>query len=298
MIAKVQPARQHSSSFRRLHAYLTTERDADTGEPLLRGDVVLSDNIAGLDTVAIQMEGIAFLNPRCKDALCHYELSWPPGERPREQWTVCAMYTLRKLGYQDHQYMVVAHDDKSALPHSHHGEQSSSFRRYRAPTPFRNWLTLSMPQHVVLEAKYGWAHTPGMTRWDEESKQAVPMSRSERNALRTADNNRPVPLHNLSIIRMQNLFKSYVRREVAPAVSVQTSVRDRMSRGITSIVLLSKAHLRLEKGESGGYTVLAIDHNIRVKASDVFRNNFAGKINRQNTEAALGDLDTCLNIRL
>jgi len=38
----------------------------------------------------------------------------------------------------------------------------------------------------------------------------------------------------------------------------------------------------------GGYTVLAIDHNIRVKASDVFRNNFAGKANRQNTEAALG----------
>ena len=96
MIAKVQPARQHSSSFRRLHAYLTTERDADTGEPLLRGDVVLSDNIAGLDTVAIQMEGIAFLNPRCKDALCHYELSWPPDERPtRDQWTVCALYTLR-----------------------------------------------------------------------------------------------------------------------------------------------------------------------------------------------------------
>ena len=52
--------------------------------------------------------------------------------------------------------------------------------------------------------------------------------------------------------------------------------------------LLSKVRLRLEKGESGGYTVLAIDHNIRVKASDVFRNNFAGKTNRQATEAALG----------
>ena len=33
-----------------------------------------------------------------------------------------------------------------------------------------------------------------------------------------------------------------------------------------------------------GYTVLAIDSNIRVKASDVFRNNFAGKINRRATE--------------
>ena len=77
MIAKVQPTRQHASSFRRLCKYLTEERDANTGEPLLRGDVVLSDNLAGLDTVAVQMEGIAFLNPRCKDALCHYELSWP-----------------------------------------------------------------------------------------------------------------------------------------------------------------------------------------------------------------------------
>jgi hypothetical protein len=53
-------------------------------------------------------------------------------------------------------------------------------------------------------------------------------------------------------------------------------------------ILLSKANLRLEKGETGGYTVLAIDHNIRVKASDVFRNNFAGKINRQTTESAFG----------
>jgi hypothetical protein len=49
-----------------------------------------------------------------------------------------------------------------------------------------------------------------------------------------------------------------------------------------------KAHLKLEKGESGGYTILSVDHDIRVKASDVFRNNFAGKINRQATEAALG----------
>ena len=51
---------------------------------------------------------------------------------------------------------------------------------------------------------------------------------------------------------------------------------------------LSKAHLRLEKGEKGGNTVLAIDHNIRVKPSDAFRNNFAGKANRQTSETALG----------
>ena len=44
----------------------------------------------------------------------------------------------------------------------------------------------------------------------------------------------------------------------------------------------------IASGGAIGYTVLDVDYNIRVKASDVFRNNFAGKINRQNTEAALG----------
>ena len=44
----------------------------------------------------------------------------------------------------------------------------------------------------------------------------------------------------------------------------------------------------MEKGEAGGYTVLAIDHTIRVKASDVFRHNFAGKENRKATEQLLG----------
>jgi len=154
MIAKVQPTRQHASSFKRLCKYLTAERDADTGEPLLRGDVVLSDNIAGLDTVAIQMEGIAFLNPRCKDALCHYELAWPPGERPtRQQWTDCALHTLRELGYQDHQYMVVAHDDKKHF-HIHIMVNKVHPETFKAHTPYRNWLTLDGAMRV-LEAKHG-----------------------------------------------------------------------------------------------------------------------------------------------
>ena len=49
MIGKVQPSRQNSrSSFRRLLDYLTKERDPDTGETRLRGDVVLSSNLGYL----------------------------------------------------------------------------------------------------------------------------------------------------------------------------------------------------------------------------------------------------------
>jgi len=245
----------------------------------------LSENLAGLDTVAIQMEGIAFLNPRCKDALCHYELSWPPGERPtRPQWVDSALHTLKALGYEGHQFLIVAHDDKKHF-HIHIILNKVHPETLRAPTPYRNWLTLDAAVRF-LEAKYGWAHTPGMTRWDEELKQAIPISRSERNALRSARQQPTETAAKFEHYHDEESLQTYVRREVAPHFR-QLPVRCNVTWDDLHL-LLSKAHLRLEKGQSGGYTVLAIDHNIRVKASDVFRHDFAGKINRQTTEAALG----------
>jgi hypothetical protein len=123
-------------------------------------------------------------------------------------------------------------------------------------------------------------------RWDEESKKAVLQSRSERSASRSTQQQPTGAAAQFEHYQDQESFQSYVRREVARRVRTllarQNVAWDDLHR------LLSKAHLRLEKSESGGYTVLAVDYNIRVKASDVFRNNFAGRINRQNTEAALG----------
>ncbi len=285
MIVKVQPSRKHSSSFKRLREYLTQERDADTGELVLRGDVVLSWNLLSFDTAAAEMQGVASLNDRCKDAVCHYELSWPPGERPtRPQWTDSAVQTLKALGYEGHQYMVVAHDDKRHF-HIHIMVNKVHPQTLRAPARFNNWFALDSAARL-LEAKYGWAHTPGMTRWDEESKQAVPISRSERIALRSARQQPTGAAAKLEHYQDEESLQTYVRREVAPSVRALLTRKDVTWEELHR--LLSKAHLRLEKAESGGYTVVAVDSNIRVKASDEFRDNFAGKINRQNTEAALG----------
>jgi hypothetical protein len=231
------------------------------------------------------MEGIAFLNPRCKDALCHYELAWPPGERPsRPQWMDCASYTLNALGYQDHQYMVVAHDDKKHF-HIHIMVNKVHPETFKAHTPYRNWLTLDAAMRV-LEARYGWTHTDGPTRWDEESKQAVRASYSERNALRTAQQQPTGAAAKFEHYHDEESLQTYMRREVAPLV--RTLLTRQNVRWEVLHTFLAKYHLRIEKGEAGGYTVLAADHNIRVKASDVFRNNFAGRVNRETTESVLG----------
>jgi stress response protein SCP2 len=285
MIGKVQPARKHSSSFKRLQEYLTRERDADSGEHLLRGDVVMSKNLLGFDTAAIEMQGVASLNNRCKDAVCHYELAWPPGERPtRPQWVDCALHTMKALGYEGHQFMIVAHDDKKHF-HIHIMLNKVHMETLRAHTPYRDWFTLDAAVRF-LEAKHGWSHTPGPMRWDEESKKAVLQSKSERNAYRSAQQHPSGAAAQFEHYQDQESFQSYVRREIAPRVCSLLTRRNATWDDLHR--LLSKARLRLEKGESGGYTVLAVDHDIRVKASDVFRNNFAGKINRQATETALG----------
>ena len=286
MIAKVsRRTRTGRSSFRRLAQYLTTEPDPETGIARLRGDVHLSNNLLDFDTAAYVMQATAERNRRCDDPVYHYELCWPPGEMPtREQWTVCALYTLYKLGYQDHQYMVVAHDDRAHF-HIHIMVNKVHPETYRALTPFRNWFTLDAAARA-LEARYGWTHTPGPTRWDEETKKVVRTSSSERNALRIARQQPTGVAAKVEHYHDEESLQTYVRKEMAPRVQ-QLLIRRNVTWDDLHI-LLSKVHLRIEKGESGGYTVLVIDHNIRVKASDVFRHNFAGKINRAATEAALG----------
>jgi hypothetical protein len=164
VIAKVQPSKRKSrSSFKRLLNYLTMERDPETGKTLLRGDVVMSQNLVGIDTAAAEMKGVESLNPRCNDAVFHYELAWPPGERPsRADWIDCALYTLNQLGFKEHQYVLVAHDDKKHF-HIHVMVNKVHPETYRAHTPTYSWLTLDgAVRH--LEAKYGWSHTPGPMR--------------------------------------------------------------------------------------------------------------------------------------
>jgi hypothetical protein len=286
MIAKVQPSKRKSgSSFKRLLNYLTKEINPETGETLLRGDVVMSHNLVGIDTAAAEMKGVESLNPRCNDAVFHYELAWPPGERPsRAEWVDSALYTLNQLGFKEHQYVLVAHDDKKHF-HIHAMVNKVHPETYRAHTPTYSWLTLDgAVRH--LEAKYGWSHTPGPMRWDEDRKMAVRVSKAERNASRSAQQQPTGAATKYEHYHDEESLQTYVCREVASRVRTLLTRQNASWEALHT--LLAKYHLRVEKGEAGGYTVLAIDHTIRVKASDVFRHNFAGKENRKATEQQLG----------
>src|SRR6266542_1618303 len=114
MLAPISGGRRDKRcSFRRLKEYLTTEADPVTGERVLRGEVVLSDNLLSLETAHAEMCGVAAQNKRVSDPIYHYQLTWHPGERPtQEQWEAAAKRTIAELGFETHQYIIAAHDDK------------------------------------------------------------------------------------------------------------------------------------------------------------------------------------------
>ncbi len=307
MIAKVQPARRNTSSPKNLLQYLTTEKNNDSEVPAssfmglqnyltipagesspthrLRGDVILSDNLAGLDTAAIEMEGTAANNFRCKDSILHYELSWPQDEHPtKTQWVDCAYQSLKALGYGEHQFVVVAHEDKRHF-HIHVMVNKVHPDTFRVHNPHQNWPTLHKVART-LEAKYGWKHTPGLARWDDDKKEAVELSRQERQKYRAQKSTPTPPAAQFEHYQDAESLQTYIRREIAPHLHRLLDGNETRWQDVHA--LLEQAHLRLEKGEMGGYTVVAIDHDLRVKASDVFRNDFAGKANRSRTEQRLG----------
>jgi len=115
---------------------------------------------------------------------------------------------------------------------------------------------------------------------------AVPASKAERDASRSAQQHPTGAAARYEHYHDEESLQTYVRREVAPRV--RTLLTRQNASWDALHMLLAKYHLRIEKGEAGGYTVLAIDHTIRVKASDTFRHNFAGKENRNATEQILG----------
>jgi hypothetical protein len=192
---------------------------------------------------------------------------------------------MKALGYEGHQFMIVAHDDKK---HFHIHIMLNKVHPWRLSEHIRHIVTgsLSMPQYASLKRNMA-GHTRRV-RCDGMRNQKRLYCNRNPSAMRLdlPNNIRPEPLHNLNITRIRNHSNLCAAGDCSARVRTlltrQNVTWDDLHR------LLSKAHLKLEKGESGGYTVLAVDYNIRVKASDVFRNNFAGKINRQATEAALG----------
>jgi hypothetical protein len=287
MLAPISSGRRNKgTSFRLLKNYLISERDPETGELQIRGEVVLSDNILSLETADAEMLAAASVNKRCADPVYHYQLAWQPGENPtREQWESAAKKTLADLGFSEHQFLIVAHQDKAHF-HVHILVNKVHPETALAHNPFYDMMTLDKALREI-EHEQGWRESVGHYRWGSDKGVAVKNNRADIAALSKG--------------QARSSGKAAAFEHYRDALSLQVYVKDKASLDLLGLLsrkdvnwgsvqrMLHGYGLEMKKGEHGGYTVHATGTELHVKASDVFRRSFAGKANRAGTEKKLGE---------
>lgn len=294
MLAPVPKKRRDGgSSFKALTAYLTEDVDKETGELIERGEIMLSPALLSDETAAIEMLAVSKENQRCKDPVMHIVLAWQTGENPsREQWEKAVIHAMENIGLGEHQYMAVAHADTENF-HVHVMANRVHPETYRAHYP--EWLYKSLDKACrEIEAAQGWRESNSQFyKWDEEKGKPVALTWAERVALREAGELRDLEAGEAGKGRASKMER------FGNAESLQTFCKGEPAKALAALMkrdgatwqdvhaVMAKHGLAINRGERGGYSVSA--EGVTVKASEVFRRQFAGKAVRAATEAKLGE---------
>jgi hypothetical protein len=293
MLAPVPSRRRDGkSSFKRLGEYLAFEIDPETGELIERGEVVLSDNLMSPETVGAEMQAVASEAKRLQaDPVFHYVITWQQGEQPsRQEWEAAARKTLSALGYEEHQFMIAAHADTDNF-HCHLMVNRVHPHTFKPHTPafYKRELDKALRE---IEAQQGWQHNHGLAYWDDEKGQAIAYTREEMNRIRQ-EQGREKSVHAMAnklethgdIASLESYCRTHAAKDIKKTVQ-------RPGVNWQHIHAMLKHHgLGIQEGDKGGYSIHSLNDpdGVRVKASQVFRDVFAGKANRQKLTEMLGE---------
>ena len=290
MIPVVSASRRDGlTSFHRLGRYLTLERSPETGMMVARGPAVISQSLLSAETAIVEMKATASMNVRVGDPILHFQISWREGERPDQgEWLKSATRSIEALGFSEHQYVVVAHDDTDNF-HVHVMLNRVHPETYNAHNPRLSNLTLHRTARE-LEQQFGRKEDHGLYRWDATAGKPV---RVEKENLIVTRQNAERPKGEQ--IALRGKMERFNDQE-----SVRTFAADKPARALRQLfnspttswsqvhALLGQHGLEIHAAEKGGYTVNVEGSQIKVKASDVFRFAFSGKVARAKTDLLLG----------
>ena len=150
-------------SFRGLARYLTS----DPGRVTWTHTYNLAASEADARAVAREMEDVAALKERCKTPVFHLTISWHQDDQPtQEQMEVACRRVLGRLGLQEHQALVVGHNDTShahvhlMVNRVHPDPKGRVWGRWGEHG--RPWTCQAIESELrLLEQEMGWTVTPG-----------------------------------------------------------------------------------------------------------------------------------------
>ena len=150
-------------SFARLTQYITKESALDAlGDDVEKTIGVETGNIQGcLSTAPTEMRLVSEKNPRAGNAVLHYILSWPEGDKPSPAKIFdAARSSLKTLGIQEHQYIIAIHDNTDNR-HAHIAANRVHPKTYKAQRI--EWLHKTLHKAArEIEIEHGWSHDNGL----------------------------------------------------------------------------------------------------------------------------------------
>jgi len=289
MLAPISGTRRDGgSSFRALKNYLGFRKNKETGELDRRSELLISESLLSEQTAQAEMRAVASENLRVKDPVYHYQLCWQENEFPaKEQWKAAAEKSIRALGFEKHQYILAPHNDTGHF-HVHVMVNRVHPDTYLAHYP--EFSKRSLDQAIrEIEAEQGWKESKGLFRWDREQGRAIQNTRQEMQA---AENRETYAGDKKGANKLEThtdteSLETYAK--AGPAKEIAALMKSGQKVKWAEIhSVLAKHGLELERGDKSGYKVRAIGTEVRVKASSVFRETFAGKENRARLEKLEG----------
>lgn len=145
------------------------------------GGVVCQHNCMALETASAEMEAVAAQNARVKDPVYHVVLSWAPGESPTDdQAFASALYALKSVGMEDHQYVFAIHRDTDNV-HVHIAVNRVNPDTLRAIYPERDYYKLDYAMRE-LEIQNNWQRVAGIySIFERNGKEVIDWTSADPN---------------------------------------------------------------------------------------------------------------------
>jgi Relaxase/Mobilisation nuclease domain/Large polyvalent protein-associated domain 7 len=148
-----------SSKFDDLLNYATSPLDKDAVAP--KCIAVRTHGVRSIATASVEMNAVAKQNPRCHDPAYHIILSWPEHETPPPDAIFdAAEHALKKLGLDEHQYVLAIHGDTDNI-HCHISVNRVHPTTFKSRHIARAWENLHEAARQS-EIKHGWSHDNGI----------------------------------------------------------------------------------------------------------------------------------------
>lgn len=230
-------------------------------------------NCLSLETAAREMQAVAVNNSRVENPVYHFLISWRSEDNPSDdEMFECAKYALKKLGMEQHQFVLAIHRDTDNS-HVHVCTNRIHPETFKAQSISHDYFKLDKAMRE-LELKYGWLTDNGpFSIQEQDGNKVIDWNNQSRN-----EHKKPDIANYMELYSGSDSFYNYIQGQ--PKQDIQILLK---SKNLTWNILHTKlAEYGIKIAPKGqGLALYNDDMSLAIKASSISQNLSKGKLEKR-----------------